>query len=126
MVEFRSENIDLPNVARELDEIEELFDRCYKEREWPDALTDVVSAGDATAQGLYGRLAGSDYDILHTMWTCRLEWRYARHPGCGHPRKARVANWRRTPRMASRLGCPVCISELLRGRSDPTSTAAVG
>jgi hypothetical protein len=56
---------DLPNVSRELNEIKGVFDRHYKEREWPQELTDVVPPDQATWQGLYGRIANSDYDILH-------------------------------------------------------------
>jgi len=56
---------DLPNVTRELNEIKNVFDHQYYERNWPQELTDLVPPSDATWQGLYGRLANSDYDILH-------------------------------------------------------------
>jgi hypothetical protein len=56
---------ELPNVTRELNEIKGVFDCHYREREWPQELTDLVPPDHATWQGLYGRLAKSDYDILH-------------------------------------------------------------
>ena len=56
---------DLPNVTKELNEIKGVFDRQYQDREWPLGLTELVPADQATGQGLYARLANSDYDILH-------------------------------------------------------------
>jgi CHAT domain/TIR domain len=56
---------ELPNVPKELKEIQRRFVKAYRDREWPDEVVECVESEKATRSGLEDRLRHSDYDVLH-------------------------------------------------------------